>query len=569
MLSDARMPVVSQHGAGPTRSAISGCCEMDGGDGVARTALQAQGAGRGGCGEMNEADARRWVRGAARWARSAAPFAGLCSMMVLADARSMLPAVAAPGWVGALFQGLGGIAVVAVVAATRAARGSGVVLSGREADRPSSEVAWVIAVMAAALGNAVGMLLSREIPNPTDADGLLLLVLVGTGAALRGASCGALLLAWCRWLARQDGRRALALACLALGTACLAGIPAYGIGGRTLPTLLVAVATVACPLAYAACSRLREGGAPLLADMAAEPSVEDGGTGRQELAATGEARLLVVLTFLLVLLNCLFRTPLVDLNLAGLTVNATRVCTCVGSAAAAALVGIAALRRPGQVEAGSFAFYIASICVLLHCCVMLLGAYPALTVILRGMARRLAFLMLFALVISAGSHQAANRIAAACLGASSLASVAAALVTWLGATAGESAGSAVRTAALVLALLVMAWMAARRLGAPAPAAVHASGARGEGAEADSGRDGARLASDSRAEVEVFLEGKGLTARELEVAGLLAEGLPAAEIAERLSLSPATVRVHSSHIYGKCGVSAQAEFVAACHGSGRG
>lgn len=520
---------------------------------------------------MNEADARRWVRGAARRARSAAPFAGLCSMMVLADARSMLPAVAAPGWVGALFQGLGGIAVVvAAVAAARVAQGSGVVLSGREADRPSSEVAWVIAVMAAALGNAVGMLLSREIPNLTDADGLLL-VLVGAGAALRGASCGALLLAWCRWLARQDGRRVLAVACLALGTACLAGIPVYGIGGQTLPTLLVAAATVACPLAYAACSRLREGGAgaSLPADRMAEPRVEGGGTGRQELAAKGEARLLVVLTFLLVLLNCLLRTPLADLNLAGLTVNATRVCTCVGSAAAAALVGIAALRRPGRVEAGSFAFYIASICVLLHCCVMLLGGYPALTVILRGMARRLTFLMLFALVISAGSRQAADRIAAACLGASSLASVAAALVTWLGAVAGESAGSAVRTAALVLALLVMAWMVARRLGAPAPAAVYAGDVRGEGAEAGDGRDGARAASDARAEVEAFLEGKGLTARELEVAGLLAEGLPAAEIAERLSLSPATVRVHSSHIYGKCGVSAQAEFVAACHGSGRG
>jgi ATP/maltotriose-dependent transcriptional regulator MalT len=45
----------------------------------------------------------------------------------------------------------------------------------------------------------------------------------------------------------------------------------------------------------------------------------------------------------------------------------------------------------------------------------------------------------------------------------------------------------------------------------------------------------------------------LSARELQVLDLLAEGLTNREIAQRLYLSPNTVRVHTFHIYGKLGV----------------
>ena len=45
----------------------------------------------------------------------------------------------------------------------------------------------------------------------------------------------------------------------------------------------------------------------------------------------------------------------------------------------------------------------------------------------------------------------------------------------------------------------------------------------------------------------------LSAREIEVLHLLAEGLTNREIAQRLYLSPNTVRVHNFHIYGKLGV----------------
>ena len=53
----------------------------------------------------------------------------------------------------------------------------------------------------------------------------------------------------------------------------------------------------------------------------------------------------------------------------------------------------------------------------------------------------------------------------------------------------------------------------------------------------------------------------LTPRELEVLQLAAEGFAGREIAERLVLSPATVRTHFEHIYQKYGVSDRAAAVA--------
>ncbi len=55
---------------------------------------------------------------------------------------------------------------------------------------------------------------------------------------------------------------------------------------------------------------------------------------------------------------------------------------------------------------------------------------------------------------------------------------------------------------------------------------------------------------------------GLTRRESEVLALLAEGLPTADIAERLYLAPKTVRHHVSAILGKLGVATRTEAVRA-------
>jgi DNA-binding CsgD family transcriptional regulator len=53
----------------------------------------------------------------------------------------------------------------------------------------------------------------------------------------------------------------------------------------------------------------------------------------------------------------------------------------------------------------------------------------------------------------------------------------------------------------------------------------------------------------------------LTARELEVAALLAEGLTNGQVAERLFISPKTAAVHVSNILAKLGLSSRAEIAA--------
>ncbi len=49
---------------------------------------------------------------------------------------------------------------------------------------------------------------------------------------------------------------------------------------------------------------------------------------------------------------------------------------------------------------------------------------------------------------------------------------------------------------------------------------------------------------------------GLTAREVEVLRLVAQGLTDAQVAEQLVISPRTVNFHLTSIYGKIGVSSR-------------
>ncbi len=64
-----------------------------------------------------------------------------------------------------------------------------------------------------------------------------------------------------------------------------------------------------------------------------------------------------------------------------------------------------------------------------------------------------------------------------------------------------------------------------------------------------------------------LPGDQLTQRELEILGLIVEGLSNAEIAQKLFLSLATVKVHTRNIYGKLGVNSRTQAVAATRVSG--
>ena len=60
---------------------------------------------------------------------------------------------------------------------------------------------------------------------------------------------------------------------------------------------------------------------------------------------------------------------------------------------------------------------------------------------------------------------------------------------------------------------------------------------------------------------------GLTHREREVLALVGEGLSNSEIAERLTLSPATARTHVSHIMVKVGARDRAQLVVIAYRTG--
>ncbi|MEU4330662.1 helix-turn-helix transcriptional regulator [Nonomuraea dietziae] len=67
---------------------------------------------------------------------------------------------------------------------------------------------------------------------------------------------------------------------------------------------------------------------------------------------------------------------------------------------------------------------------------------------------------------------------------------------------------------------------------------------------------------ARADVAfIVAQAYGLTPRELEIAHLVARGLPTAEIAAALFLSPHTVRGYLKAVFGKAGVSSRGELVA--------
>lgn len=71
-------------------------------------------------------------------------------------------------------------------------------------------------------------------------------------------------------------------------------------------------------------------------------------------------------------------------------------------------------------------------------------------------------------------------------------------------------------------------------------------------------------SNEALDLTEMLKTYGLTKRELEIAGLIAEGKSNAEIAEKLYISETTVKKHVSNIFEKMGISRREELLLLAH-----
>lgn len=74
----------------------------------------------------------------------------------------------------------------------------------------------------------------------------------------------------------------------------------------------------------------------------------------------------------------------------------------------------------------------------------------------------------------------------------------------------------------------------------------------------------KVQGGEKTDLTKLLKSYGLTKRELEIAGLIAEGKSNAEIAEKLYISETTVKKHVSNIFEKLGISRREELILLVH-----
>ncbi|MBR2835734.1 MAG: helix-turn-helix transcriptional regulator [Coriobacteriales bacterium] len=472
----------------------------------------------------------------------------LGSILFLSDTKVLLPATVFNTWFQSIFIGIGSVAPVPFLLyhyGKHLHNNSKCLLETRSFAQSKNVVLFALVMF------MIGLLFCRVLAPLSEISEPIKVTLVVLGSLLRGTSCTLLLVALLENVAFLPGRMLMLLVGTAIFFSGILDTITYSIGNTCAFCCAIILAVALFPLHLRSNNLLNE-----LPNNESEDSqrvghsIEDCLPGSIFDYSGGLYATIafLLLTFLLSLLNPLLRTPLALLTQQGFTVEATRICTSVGFILAGCIICLLAQRSTEFTSAPGLSLVVVALCELFYLLAVLFDSSPILTVIFCGIARKTAFLIMFVVIAMQRRMVTSLSYGLLSISAAGLALFVSGCSQAIFSQLESDITGVARSAILIGAFLLMTACIIRFVGlldSDTPVTTEPAAATEHG----------------------FLDDKGLTERENQIAMLLACGLSFNEIANNLYLSPSTIRVHASRIYAKCNVATQAEFIAAYYDVG--
>ena len=392
---------------------------------------------------------------------------------------------------------------------------------------------WRLVLVALVL--SVGMFLSLSgalFEHPLLSDPWVIFL----GSLLLGCGNTLLLVAWCEWLLRLDERVAVQVVALAFVVAGVVEFLVAALYIQLAVVLFVALPFVSVLLLRASCDYCAMSG-----DENVE-SVENAASDLRDLFGKWGRGLLLI--FVLAVINGSMVTPSIVPYGDAAEEIAAQGCAGLGIALAGGAAMMLLKMSRGAEALGRAGMLLIPLCMLvLYVLALLFSEWALVAILPMYAAKKLLFLLAFVGAVENRGSTARVLYLVAYMGIVAFATIAfraseialAPFCPWW--------VTFVQVAMFIatLALFVGIYLRGRFDGS---AGMH---------EGEEGTDGGEAMGEA-------LAACGLTAREIEIALLLSEGLSSQSIADRLFLSAATVRTHASHIYAKVGVASQSELI---------
>ena len=467
-------------------------------------------------------------------------------VLFFADTKVLLPATVFNTWFQSIFIGVGSILPVPFLLYWYYH------CNKTPSNLPFNTILFIrsdVFVACAAVLFIAGLALCRIVAPLNSLPELIQIALVIVGSVMRGIGCTALFVALLENISFLPGRSLVQLAGIAILMSGLLDTAAYAIGNAFAFVCALVLAGIFIPLHIYNSKLLKT-----LLDSGEndferiDPVINDGFQTSVFSFSGGKyaVGIFLLLTFLLSLLNPLLRTPLAILTQQGFSVEATRICTGLGFVLAGCVICILAHRITKNTSAPALSLVVIALCELFYLLTALFDGFPILTVLFCGIARKIGLLILFVVIAMQRRMVTSLTYSLMSISAAGFALLVSGCFQAVFSRLETDITGVVRSAILIVAFLLMTTCIIRFVG------LH-----------DAENPAATLSPTSQK--PGFLDNKGLTDRENQIAMLLACGLSFNEIANNLYLSPSTIRVHASRIYAKCNVATQAEFVAAYYG----